>query len=106
MRRVRALGLADFASYCSLLKNSEDEGEIIELVNAATTNLTAFFRENHHFEYLGDEALPERMRAPGAERRINICSTGEEPYSLATTAGEIADRLRAWQVDTAATAIS
>ena len=109
VRRVRALGLRDFASYCKYLKNSEDEGEITELVNAVTTNLTAFFRENHHFEYLRDEALPERMRALGSDRRISIwsagCSTGEEPYSLAMTVGEMEAQLRGWQVDISATDI-
>ena len=105
-RRVRALGLPDFASYCDYLQNSGDEAETTELINAVTTNLTAFFRENHHFEYLRDHAIPERMQAAGGNRNISIwsagCSTGEESYSLAMTVGEMEDKLRGWNVDIAA----
>jgi chemotaxis protein methyltransferase CheR len=108
-RRVRALGLPDFAAYCDYLRNAGDQAELTELINAVTTNLTAFFRENHHFEYLRDQAIPERMQAAGAERNLSIwsagCSTGEEPYSLAMTVGEMADTLRGWNVAIKATDI-
>jgi chemotaxis protein methyltransferase CheR len=55
-------------------------------VNCLTTNLTAFFREEHHFH-----ALVEDLRARAARPiRIwcNAASTGEEPYSLAMTVVE------------------
>lgn len=108
-RRLRALGLRDFASYCNYLKGGDDPAELTELVNAITTNLTAFFRENHHFEYLRDTAIPERMKASSGERRLKIwsagCSTGEEPYSLGITVGEMGQQLRGWQVDIQATDI-
>jgi len=108
-RRVRALKLTNFAEYCQYLKRHGDSGETTELVNAITTNLTAFFRENHHFEYLRGQAIPERMRANGGERELHIwsagCSTGEEPYSLAMTIGEMQDVLRGWQVNITATDI-
>lgn len=85
-RRMRALQLNDFDQYCALLAQ-EDSSEIREFVNAITTNLTAFFRENHHFEYLKNKLFPELLRLKQKERRIRIwsagCSTGEEPYSLA-----------------------
>jgi chemotaxis protein methyltransferase CheR len=86
VRRLRALGLPGFPQYLRLLERG-DEVELQEFANAITTNLTAFFRESHHFEYLADELLPsiaERMRA-GGRLRIwsSACSTGEEPYSIA-----------------------
>ncbi len=88
-RRVRKLGLRSFAEYCDLIRREERDEEVLELINAITTNLTAFFRENHHFEYLAGTVLPELMRRNAASRRIRIwsagCSTGEEPYSLAIT---------------------
>jgi len=102
-RRVRALGLKDFAAYCDYLDQQADEHEVVELVNAITTNLTAFFRENHHFDFLAGTALPEAVARNHSTRRLRVwsagCSTGEEAYSLAITRHEQAQRLRNWQVD-------
>ncbi|HRD68096.1 MAG TPA: protein-glutamate O-methyltransferase [Candidatus Competibacter sp.] len=88
-RRLRSLGLRRFDEYCRLLETGgENNEEIGEFVNALTTNLTSFFRESHHFEFLGAELLPALIRERSAShRRIRIwsagCSTGEEPYSIA-----------------------
>src|SRR5215467_5036528 len=83
-RRLRALQLRSFAEYRELL-SADDGREIGQLCNAITTNLTAFFREPHHFEYLRDHVLAPLMARPG--RRLRLwsagCSTGEEAYSLA-----------------------
>ncbi|MDT3677622.1 MAG: CheR family methyltransferase [Burkholderiaceae bacterium] len=85
-RRLRALGHSTFASYLDWLECSGEAAaqcEWQEFVNCLTTNLTAFFREDHHFERLADEL---RRRA-GRRVRIwcNAASTGEEPYSIAMT---------------------
>lgn len=86
-RRLRALNLATFNEYCDLL--SEDSPELHEFINAITTNLTAFFREKHHFDFLTSEAFPAVQKRNLASRRARIwsagCSTGEEPYSIAMT---------------------
>ncbi len=91
-RRVRALGLGSFAEYCDYLSDAANDGEMVQLVNAITTNLTAFFRENHHFEFLSQTALPEAVARNRHDRRVRIwsagCSTGEEPYSLSMTLEE------------------
>lgn len=91
VRRLRALGLADFGQYCRLLEQ-EPEREIGELINAITTNLTAFFREPHHFTYLRDRVLPQLRERNAATRRLRVwsaaCSTGEEPYSIAMVLAE------------------
>jgi len=90
VRRLRALGLSDFGSYCEYVRTAHGE-ELSELVNAITTNLTAFFREAHHFDYLRREGLSQLAQAAGA-RPMRIwsaaCSTGEEPYSIAITVNE------------------
>jgi len=105
-RRVRALKLSSFKEYCELVKKDSDGKETIELTNAITTNLTAFFRENHHFEYLAQHVIPEMMQQ-NSDRKFRIwsagCSTGEEPYSLAMTIRESALATSHWNVDFLAT---
>ncbi|MEI2783689.1 MAG: protein-glutamate O-methyltransferase CheR [Candidatus Competibacter sp.] len=93
-RRLRQLGLRRFDEYCRLLETGgEDNPELGEFVNALTTNLTSFFRESHHFDFLGKELLPALIRERSlSNRRIRIwsagCSTGEEPYSIAMVVRE------------------
>src|SRR5579862_6902780 len=103
-RRLRALHLTSFAEYRELL--AEDGGqEMAQFCNAITTNLTAFFREPHHFDYLRDHILAPM--AAGGPRRLRIwsagCSTGEEPYSLAMTVLETLPDVRRWDVRILAT---
>jgi chemotaxis protein methyltransferase CheR len=89
-KRLRALGFTSFDQYCDLLMNDPD-GEMENFTNAITTNLTSFFRENHHFEFLSEELLPSLMKH-NQHRGLRIwsagCSTGEEPYSIAMTLRE------------------
>ncbi len=84
-RRIRALGLKSFDEYCRLIE-TESGPEITEFVNAITTNLTAFFREPHHFEFLANTVCANIRRQGGVQRMRGWsagCSTGEEPYSIA-----------------------
>jgi chemotaxis protein methyltransferase CheR len=89
-RRVRTLGLASFGDYLQRVQ-SDPGGERIAFVNALTTNLTAFFREPHHFELLRQRAQrhAQQERRP---MRVWSCasSTGEEPWSIAMTLREAA----------------
>ncbi len=86
VRRLRSLRLAGFGDYIALLEQA-DPVELEEFTNAITTNLTAFFREAHHFDYLAATALPAVLARAGGSGRLRIwscaCSTGEEPYSIA-----------------------
>lgn len=90
-RRLRAKGLASFRDYVELLE-TDPAGELEHFTNAITTNLTSFFREKHHFEYLEKELVPVLLERYKTNRRLRIwsagCSTGEEPYSLAITLRE------------------
>jgi chemotaxis protein methyltransferase CheR len=86
-RRVRALALPNLGSYLDLIERSgAGHAETQEFINALTTNLTAFFREQHHFGILNDLLAAKRTQA----WRIwcSAASTGEEPYSIAMTATE------------------
>ena len=90
-RRLRALGLQSFSAYRDMLASNPEGPEMVEFVNAITTNLTSFFRESHHFDHLRDQVLlPLLKRGPGLRLRIWSagCSTGEEPYSIAMTVRE------------------
>jgi chemotaxis protein methyltransferase CheR len=106
-RRLRALNLATFRDYRTLL-TSQGGDELSEFCNAITTNLTSFFRESHHFE-----ALTQRLQSiaadPRASRRIRIwsagCSTGEEPYTIAMTLFEALGDLARWNIRILATDI-
>ncbi|WP_019556689.1 CheR family methyltransferase [Thiomicrorhabdus arctica] len=85
-KRIRFLALTSFSQYIDYVE-AQGESEFIQLINSITTNLTFFFRENHHFEYLAEHVIPALVISNAASRRIRIwsagCSTGEEPYSIA-----------------------
>ena len=87
-RRMRELGVRDVGEYLDYLR-SAPEIERDGLASALTTNVTAFFREPHHFEYLRREFLPAWRLRQVARPRFRAwsagCSSGEEPYSLAIT---------------------
>jgi chemotaxis protein methyltransferase CheR len=107
-RRLRPLGLESFAAYCDLLE-AGDTDELGQFVNAITTNLTAFFREDHHFAYLATTVLPALLREKAGKRRLRLwsagCSTGEEPYSLAMVLRETLPPTESWDVKILATDI-
>jgi chemotaxis protein methyltransferase CheR len=88
-RRLRDTGHRSFASYLQWLEAAsgpQADQEWQEFVNCLTTNLTSFFREEHHFHALADDLKP----LAGKPLRIWCCaaSTGEEPYSIAITCSE------------------
>ncbi len=105
-RRLRQLNLSSFKEYLDLLQQS-DSDEIGNFINSVTTNLTSFFREQHHFDYLKKTLLPQIMRLNADTRKIRIwsagCSTGEEPYSLAITVKETIPDNLGWDVKILAT---
>lgn len=106
-RRLRKLGLTSFSDYCRLIEQGDDREELEAFRNAVTTNLTAFFREAHHFDYLAEELLPRLVEQKRAERSLRIwsagCSTGEEPYTLAMVLRESIPEFHSWDVRILAT---
>lgn len=105
-RRIRELKLGSFGEYCSLIRNgSEQEAE--QLTNLITTNVTSFFREPHHFEFLEFTVLPDLMKERAPSRRIRIwsagCSSGEEPYSIGMVVLDVLGSIQDWDIKILAT---
>ncbi len=87
-RRLRATGTSSFEEYLELIE--QDQGDEWEaFINSLTTNLTAFFREPHHFPILKEHVL----NLPKKPLRLwcSAASTGEEPYTIAMTMIEAFD---------------
>jgi chemotaxis protein methyltransferase CheR len=83
LRRLRACGVSTFGEYLAIVQR-DGSSEREAFVNALTTNLTAFFREPHHFDLLHTHAR-ERAARRGPPLRCwsSACSTGEEAWSIA-----------------------
>jgi len=84
---LRARGLADFHEYYELVQGDKSGVELVQLLDAISTNQTAFWREPGHFLFLAQEILPTWRRQNRRGRRWRFwsagCSSGEEPYTLA-----------------------
>jgi len=108
-RIIRERKLKSFSDYCQLLRK-EPKQEESYFINAITTNLTSFFREKHHFDYLKDHEIPKLLKKCAQNKRLRVwssaSSTGEEPYSIAMTFLEaMPSLLKSWDVKILATDI-
>ncbi|MEJ5347436.1 MAG: protein-glutamate O-methyltransferase [Desulfosoma sp.] len=111
-KRLRATGIDSPRAYLDFILSEEGREEYVRFFDAVSTNLTFFFREPKHFEFLENVALPEiveRNRKSGTAR-IRMwsagCSTGEEPYSMAMTVLTSLDQPFRWDFRVLATDIS
>lgn len=84
-RRLRSLDMASCRDYLSLLETSPAETR--ELISVLTTNVSSFYREAHHFEFLRTSVFPALRPKIEAGGRVRFwsagCSSGQEPYSIA-----------------------
>ncbi|MCX4187391.1 CheR family methyltransferase [Methylophaga sp. OBS4] len=105
-KRIRKQFAGSFDAFCDAIDAGNNE-EHEFLINAITTNLTAFFREKHHFDYLKHKVIPDLLRHNQASKKIRIwsagCSTGEEPYSIAICLREAVPDLEDWDIKILAT---
>ena len=85
-RRLRSVGCSSFKEYLDNLENESNPDEWEAFTNALTTNLTSFFREEHHFPILAEHLLS--LKKP-IRIWCSAASTGEEPYTIAMTACEV-----------------
>lgn len=108
-RVIRERKIGTFSEYCQILQSNPEE-EKSYFINSITTNLTSFFRENHHFDFLREHEFPELLNRNARTKRIRVwscaSSTGEEPYSLAISVMEsLANKLSSWDIKILATDI-
>ena len=104
-KRLRALHLGGFLEYREYLARQEQgSSEWVAFINALTTNKTAFFRENHHFDFLRDTVVPQAIAAArGGEREQTLsvwsagCSTGEEPYTISMVLRDALRAIPSWR---------
>jgi len=92
-RRLRVRGLHSIDDYKEYLFNSPaGDAELVDFIDAVTTNKTDFFREPHHFSYLRRTALPALDLVPDRPWHFKLwcagCSSGEEPYTLSMVLSE------------------
>lgn len=107
-RRLRELNLSSFKEYIKYLRETPTEME--EFANRITTNVTHFFREQNHFDYLENIYLPELVKNK-KKRRIRAwsagCSTGEEAYTIALVLKEFfSTESDSWKIEILASDIN
>ncbi len=93
-KRLRELKISSFEEYIKFVFSKEGEQkELINMIDAVSTNKTDFFREPVHFDFLQEVVLPEFMNTYYNNRTIKFwcagCSSGEEPYTLAIVLSEL-----------------
>ncbi|MFP4474747.1 MAG: CheR family methyltransferase [Desulfatibacillaceae bacterium] len=86
-KRLRATGSRNFEEYYGYLIQYDDGRELVQMLDAITTNKTSFFREPSHFTFLHDNVFPVYQRSRRRPVKLRLwsagCSSGEEPYSMA-----------------------
>jgi chemotaxis protein methyltransferase CheR len=91
-KRMRTLGIeqGDYKTYLKQIEDDRTGEELVHFLDAISTNVTSFFRENHHFGFMA-EVLSKWLAKGQKSFRIwsAACSSGEEPYSAAITFLEV-----------------
>lgn len=111
-KRLRELGISSYAAYMRHVESEPSGAELANMIDALTTNVTNFFRESQHMDYLRDTMLPKLAAARGRDGQPKLrvwsagCSSGEEPYTIAMVLREALTGIDRWDVKVLATDIS
>ena len=93
-KRMRALGLDDHKKYLEHVLKDETGNEIVHLLDVISTNVTHFFREPEHFDFLAQQIKTAASRQNKIRIWCAASSSGEEPYSIAMTFFESSNGFR------------
>ena len=111
-KRLRETGFRDFNAYYKFVTQEDSGHELVKMLDAISTNLTRFFREEKHFDFLKQVVFPTYVGGSNGAgfHRLRFwsagCSSGEEPYSLAIWLLECFRKSRRANVKILATDIS
>jgi chemotaxis protein methyltransferase CheR len=109
---LRQRDFISFGQYYDHVVNDTTGHELTILLDSISTNLTYFFREPQHFDFLTRKALPEikRTKFPLSDKVLRFwsagCSSGEEAYSIAIAVFEYLNGIQNFQVNILATDLS
>ncbi|WP_422367633.1 CheR family methyltransferase [Pelagibius sp.] len=107
---ARKWDLDGFEALISAMRSKQDEGMIVDVTEAMTTNESFFFRDNRPFEQFKDIVLPYLLEARKTAKKLRIwsaaSSSGQEPYTIAMILKEEAAKLAGWNVEILATDLS
>ncbi len=111
-KRLRLGKFRTFPEYMRHVLKDKTGREFSILIDSLSTNLTSFFREKQHFDYLRNTFLPPLLEQKRKNRNFRLrswsagCSSGEEPYSIAITLLEAVQGQGRWDIKVLATDIS
>lgn len=105
IKLLRRHGLTTYEVYWDYLESGEKD-RVNEFISALTTNMTSFYREPSHFEFLA-KTLPKLPAKFGNEIRIwcAAASTGQEPYTIGMTISDVTPEMNFTKVRLLATDI-
>ena len=111
-KRLRQGNFKTFAEYIKHVLQDPTGQQFATLIDSVSTNLTSFFRESQHFEFLREDFLPQLLKRKERKHDYRIrtwsagCSSGEEAYSIAITLLEAIKAQPHWDVKILATDIA
>lgn len=107
---ARREGFVTTQAFIRSLRDQQESPLHDVVIDALTTNETLFFRDVHPFDALRQHIIPELIRARQTFRRLRIwsaaCSTGQEPYSIATLLADKFPELESWDIKIIASDLS
>lgn len=111
-KMIRLRKMSGYREYYKWMEADTTGEAFREVMNAISTNLTSFFRENDHFKFMTNTLLPQ-VEARGAKSGGKIrlrgwsagSSTGEEVYTMSMVISEYVQRKEDWDIKLLATDI-